>query len=279
MPAAPLRVLVTGASRGIGASVARRFARAGAHVALLARSHTRPAHSGLRGTLAAVAEEVDALGGYAYTARLDLRDDPSLVQQTVRRTIHALGGLDVLVNNASVLDVSPHPKASRLSLAMDANAKGTLAVSLECLSALRESGGSMVTLSPPIDLSHPQWIAAHPHYTISKYAMTLATLGFATDDRIRANCVWPRHTVATAATQRLEASGTLPHAHSRGRDPERLADNLYALARSQVSGHALLDDSIALLLDRPDLALPRTDAPLDAFVAEGVAARKAGKKT
>jgi citronellol/citronellal dehydrogenase len=252
--APPLRVLVTGASRGIGAAVARRYARDGAHVALLARSARAPSHSGLDGTLEAVARDVRRLGGTATVVPADLRE-PYGVHAAASAAVHALGGLDVLVNNGSALELSKRPKAKRAALVLDVNARGTLAVSLACAPALREAGGAMVTLSPPIDLARPEWIAAHPHYTVSKYAMTLATLGFAADG-VRANCLWPRHTVATAATAALEAR--VPGAHSRGRDVDLVAEAVRALARSTRSGEALYDDEV--------WAMPPTDAPLDLFV-------------
>lgn len=272
LSAQPLRVLITGASRGIGAAVARRFANENAHIALLARSSDRPAHSNLSGTLLEVAQDVEARGGSAWVFGMDMWDDPKLIRRQVHNAIGVLGGLDVLINNASALDVSCEPTAIKTSLVMDVNAKGTLSVCLECAPALRESVGSMVTLSPPIDLSRPDWIAAHPHYTISKYAMTMATLGFASDG-IRANCVWPRHTIATAATKRLETMGALPHAYTKGRDPKTLANIVYALAtQPHLSGHAMLDDEVAdRLVDfgftdtLVELILEDCDAPLDAF--------------
>ena len=246
------RVLVTGASRGIGAAVARRYAREGAIVALVARSRDAPVHAGLEGTLDEVARDVERLGGVAVPLVGNVRHDAYDVATSALR---ALGGLDVLVNNASALDLAHRPSAAKAALVLDVNARGTLLTSLACADALRESGGAMVTLSPPVNLAKPEWIAAHPHYTVSKYAMTLSTLAFA-QDGVRANCLWPRHTVATAATARLEAA--VPGAYSRGRAADLVAEAIYALAASPRSGEALFDDEV--------IDMPPTDAPLDLFV-------------
>lgn len=255
----PPRVLITGASRGIGAAVARCFARRhpGAHIALLARSASKPSHPALEGTLLDVARDCEALGAMALPIEMDLRGD---ARHAVRSAVHSFGGLDVLVNNASALNVSARPSEKQVSLVTDVNVKGTLAVSLACAEALRLSEGSMVTMSPPVDLDRPEWIAGHPHYTVSKYAMTMMTLGFAATG-IRANCLWPRYMVSTAATKTLEMAAGADGAYSRGRPPEDVADAIYALATSDLSGHALYDDEAY-----PDMPPPPKGAPLDAFV-------------
>lgn len=251
-----MRVLVTGASRGIGAAVARRVALqypGKARIGLLARSMRHPSHAGLEGTLEGVAQELRSLGAKeVHVERADLKDADETSRAT-QRLVEALGGkLDLLVNNASALDLHRRPTPKQAGLVLDVNVKGTLAVSLACADALR--GGAMVTLSPPLSERY-DWIADHPHYTVSKYAMTTMTLGFSADG-VRANTLWPRHTVATAATERLEA--VVEGAHSKGRHPDDVALAVLSLAASKRTGEMLFDDEVA--------PLAPTEAPLDLFV-------------
>ena len=254
-----MRAIVTGASRGIGAAVARRLARVpGAKIALLARSLDAPSHRTLEGTLDEVAADVRELGATAVPIAVDLRDAHEAAC-AVHTALQAFGGgrLDLLVNNASALDLQRRPPPARTSLVIDVNARGTLAVALACANTLKASGGAMVTLSPPVRLDKPEWIASHPHYTLSKYAMTLATLGFAADG-VRANTLWPRRTVATAATRSLE--DVLEGAFTRGRHPDDVARAVHSLALSDRRGECLFDDEV--------VHMPNSDAPLDLFCEE-----------
>lgn len=250
-----MRVIITGASRGIGAAAARMFAakHPEAKIGLIARSLKKPAHEGLEGTLTSVAHDVQALGGIPLAMETDMRDSES-VTRSIKTIVDAFGGLDVLVNNASALDLTHRPKAKQIKLVTDVNLLGTMQVSLSCLPALREAKGSVVTVSPPIDLRNRRWISDHPHYTISKYGMTLMSLGLAED--VRSNTLWPRHTVATHATLRLESE--VPGAYSKGRTAEEFAECIYDLAVSGLSGETLLDDEVR--------QLGSTEAPLDLFV-------------
>jgi citronellol/citronellal dehydrogenase len=251
------RVLVTGASRGIGRATALRFAAEGASVALLARSHSAPVHRFLEGSLCEVARDVEALGGSALPLACDLRDTAA-TQRAIRTVLDAWGGeLDVLVNNASALDLAHTPTPKQASLVLDVNARGTLVAALECERALRATGGAMVTLSPPVDLRHAVRIAAHPHYTLSKYAMTMVALGMA-ERGIASNSLWPRHLIATAATASLERR--VPGAHSKGRAPSEFADVVYALAHSERTGQMLYDDEV--------LPMPATEALRDPVFAD-----------
>lgn len=253
-----MRVLVTGASRGIGAAVARAFARAhgpDCSVALLARSLAVPSHDGLAGTLADTARDVEAHGARAVAFGVDFRDGER-VRGAVRDAVHELGGLDVLVNNASALWARPRVSPKTMDLMLHVNTRSTLVCLQECADALEASEGAVVSLSPPVRPGRLEWLADHPAYTVSKYGMTLATLSAATD-RVRANCLWPRHLVATAATRSLES--VVPGAFTKGRPPDDVARAVHSLAlRRDLNARTLLDDEV--------LALPPTEAPLDAFV-------------
>ena len=271
-----MRVLITGASRGLGAATAFRFVRRfpGARLALLARSLDAPVSDQLQGDLRRIARDAEALGAeVAVPMALDLRAPCEVISETVHAALDALRDdaadlrrLDVLVNNASALDTTRRPTPKRTQLVLDVNARGTLAVSLACAPALQAADGAVVTLSPPVNLQQLQWLGQHPHYTVSKYAMTLSTLAMA-GNGLRANCVWPRYTAATAATKRLEREGVLANAYSCGRPAEEVAEAIVTLSQQSRVGECLFDDEVCTLPPAP------LGAPLDAFVltSEGTA--------
>jgi citronellol/citronellal dehydrogenase len=256
-----MRVLITGASRGLGAAVARLFARRGGSgtvMALLGRSLSNPSHPALQGTLLETAQDVTSHGAVALPFQVDLRDGKECTE-VVSTAVEVMGGLDVLIHNASALHIASSLK--RMDLLYQVNTRATLLCLDVCRPHLEASSGSVVTLAPPIDLARHDWIAAHPAYTLSKYSMTLATLGCAASPRVRANCVWPRHTVATAATKRLEVDVGFEYAHTRGRDPHQVAEAVYSLAtHPSLTGKTLFDDEV--------LCLAPTSAPLDVFASQ-----------
>ena len=256
-----MRVIVTGASRGLGAAVASIFARRykeTAAIALLGRSLSNPAHEGLEGTLLETAAAVQAHGATALPIQVDARCGEEC-KSAIEMAARAMGGVDVLVNNASALYLGETLPVKQMDLLYYVNTRGTLLCMDACKPYLEESSGSIVTLSPPIRMSRLDWIAPAPAYTISKYSMTLATFGHASET-VRANCLWPRYTVATAATRRLEAMG-FEGAFSKGRDPDEVAEAVLELAvRPTTNARAWFDDEV--------LPLPPTDAPLDVFAVE-----------
>ena len=260
-----MRVLVTGASRGIGRAIATRFAeRYGSDliVGLMARSGTAPVHWSLEGSLRDTARDVSFHGSAAFQFPTDLRDVSS-VRSSISHFLHSAGGLDVLVNNASALVPNPRTQAvdKSMSLLYEVNTRGTMVCLDACRDALRDSSGSVVTVSPPIRMGRLDWLCQYGvPYTVSKYSMTLATLAEAQVDGVRANCIWPRHMVATAATERLEQLGVVPKAHTHGRDAAVFADAVLRLAVDDPGRNAqcVFDDDVLP-------SLPRTDAPLDAY--------------
>lgn len=256
-----MRVLITGASRGIGAAIARTFAQrhgASAQLALLGRSDDTPSHPSLEGTLQDTAEAVRRHGARAFTAPVDMQHGDALCT-ALKRCMEDLGGLDVLVNNASVLWIDKVASPRQMDLVHAVNTRGTMLCLQTCAEALADSerGGSVVTLSPPVRLGRLDWVTPHVPYTLSKYSMTIATLG-AASDRVRANCLWPKRTVATAATQRLEP--WMPGAFSKGRSPDLVAEAVHRLATELTCNACTLLDEEVL----PDM--PGQEAPLDAFV-------------
>lgn len=261
-----MRVLITGASRGIGRAIATRFAeRYGSNliVGLLARSGEAPMHASLQGSLRDVAHDVSSYGSVALQFPTDLRDTSS-VRASISQFLNAAGGLDVLVNNASALVPNPRKQVEdkSMSLLYEVNTRGTMVCLDACRDTLAKSdAGSIVTVSPPIRLGRLDWLRTYGvPYTISKYSMTLATLAEARADGVRANCIWPRHMIATAATERLEQMGIVPNAHSHGRDATLFADAAVRLAVDDIDRNAecVFDDDVF-----PSLA--NTNAPLDAY--------------
>lgn len=259
--APPLRVLVTGASRGIGRAVAAVFAQklgAGVSVALLGRSLREPSHAKLRGTLQEAAAEVESHGAIAIPVQADLADGPS-TEAALQAAITSLRGLDVLVNNASVLVTDPTPPRRHIDLMHAVNTRGTLLALHAARPFLQASGGTVVTMSPPADVaSRRSNVSPHAAYTLSKISMTLATLA-ENDWGVRANCLWPARTVATAATRLLEQRGN-EGVYSRGRRAEDVAAVVYELAvrRRDLRGQALLDEEL--------VDMRATAAPKDLFV-------------
>jgi citronellol/citronellal dehydrogenase len=196
-------LFITGASRGIGRAIALRAARDGANIVLAAKT-TEP-HPKLSGTIHTVAAEIDAAGGKALPLQVDVREENQIFD-AVNKTVETFGGIDILVNNASAISLTnaqtTPPK--RFDLMLNINARGSYACAYACIPHLKNAANPhILTLSPPINLK-PKWFKNHTAYTISKYAMSMVTLGLAAelaDLGIAANSLWPRTTIATAAVE------------------------------------------------------------------------------
>lgn len=225
-PLAGKTLLMSGGSRGIGLAIALRAARDGANIALLAK--TDQPHPKLEGTVHTAAAEIVAAGGRALPIVGDVRDDDSITE-AVLKTQGEFGGIDIVVNNASAIDLSGTLELAtkRFDLMQAVNVRGTFLLSRAALPHLREAENPhILSLSPPLNLS-PKWLGAHTGYTLAKYGMTMATLGIAAefaDDGIAANTLWPRTTIATAAVQ-YSLGGDRMMAASR--TPEIYADAAY----------------------------------------------------
>lgn len=248
-------VLVTGASRGLGAAFAKRVAKAGAHVVLTGRSLGWPSHRRLVGTLEEVAGDITAEGGAASAHSLDVRDAGQM-RSVVDTVVERHGRLDVLVNNASAIHIDETPSIAHVDLMRNVNCRGTLLMNLTCLEHLSRVDGQILTLSPPIDDSRlAHWLQQAPAYAATKYAMTMNTLGFS--HRVRANCIWPKRTIATAATAMLEDKTKVPF-HSKGRNPTYFAEAMMKALELRTSGQVFLDEDLVPNGDE--------DAPMDMFV-------------
>ncbi|MBA2792399.1 MAG: NAD(P)-dependent oxidoreductase [Thermoleophilaceae bacterium] len=265
-------VIMSGGSRGIGLAIAKRVAREGAKVALIAK--TDEPHPKLPGTIHTAAEEIEQAGGEALPIVGDVREADQ-VEAAVRRTAEHFGQIDIVVNNASAINLSPisdlEPK--RYDLMMDVNARGTFLLTRAALPHLRESGHAHVlTLSPPLS-ADPKWLRGHAPYTLSKMGMTMLTLGLAADEAesgVAANCLWPRTLIATAAVQNLLGGD---EAMRRARTPDIYADSAAeVLSRDprECTGNAFIDDEVLAEAGITDLsgyaASDGADLQLDLFV-------------
>jgi len=196
-------VLLSGGSRGIGLAIALRCAADGANIAILAKTDTP--HPKLEGTVHTAAEAIEAAGGRALPIVGDVRNDDD-VTAAVLKTQGEFGGIDVVINNASVIDLSGSLdlSAKKYDLMQGVNVRGTFMLSRAAVPILREAENPhILSLSPPLNLS-PRWLGGHTGYTLAKYGMTMATLGIGAEfakDGIAANTLWPRTTIATAAVQ------------------------------------------------------------------------------
>ncbi|CDJ99889.1 Dehydrogenase with different specificities [Microbacterium sp. C448] len=219
-------ILMSGGSRGIGLAIALRAAADGANIALLAKTDTPHPH--LEGTVHSAAERIREAGGQALPIVGDVRNDDDITE-AVLKTTGEFGGIDIVVNNASAIDLSGSLDLSpkKYDLMQDVNVRGTFMLSRAAVPLLRESGNPhILSLSPPLNPS-PRWLGAHTGYTLSKFGMTMVTLGLAAEfapDGIAANTLWPRTTIATAAVQNLLGGDRVMAA---SRTPEIYADAAY----------------------------------------------------
>lgn len=239
-------LIMSGGSRGIGLAIALRAARDGANVVLLAK--TAEPHPKLEGTVHTAAAQVEEAGGRALAVVGDVRNDDD-VARAVMAAVDRFGGLDIVVNNASALDLRSTREIDmkKYDLMQDINARGTFLLSKTALPHLEQSDHPHVlTLSPPLDL-RPQWAGSYLAYTMAKYGMSLVTLGLAEELReagIAANSLWPRTTIATAAIANLLGGD---EAVAGSRTPEIMSDAAYAvLVRDPRSctGNFFLDDEV-----------------------------------
>ncbi len=239
-------IFITGASRGIGKAIALKLAAEGANIIIAAKSVTE--NPKLGGTIYSAAEELEAAGGKALAIPCDIRDEEQ-VMQAVAAGVKQYGGIDVLINNASAINLSGTEamEMKRFDLVHSINVRGTFMVTKACISHLRQSANPhILTLSPPLGLK-PQWLGPHIAYTISKYDMSLMTLGWAaefSEAGIAANALWPVTTIATAAVQNLLGGDYLIN---RSRKPEILADAAHWILSQpsrECTGNLFLDEKV-----------------------------------
>ncbi len=248
MTLAGKRIFITGGSRGIGLAIALRAAADGASIAIAAK--TSDPNPKLPGTIHTAAAEIEAAGGKALAIQCDLRDELQ-IEAAVSQAAEAFGGIDILINNASAINLTrtDATPAKRFDLMFDVNVRGTFLTSQAALPHLRKSGAEgrnphILNLSPPLSMK-PIWFKNHVAYTMAKYGMSMCVLGMAEEfkrDGIAVNALWPRTVIDTAALQMIPGIDALA-----GRKPEILADAAYIIFNrpaAECTGNFFVDDDL-----------------------------------
>lgn len=243
-------IFITGGSRGIGLAIAKRLAQDGANIVIAAKT-TEP-NPKLPGTIYSAAKEIEASGGQCLPLQVDIREEEQ-VQDAVAKTLARFGGIDVLLNNASAINLTPteHTPMKRFDLMFGVNVRGTFLCTQACLPALKASAQAgrnphVLTLSPPLNLQ-TKWFAPHVAYSMAKYGMSLCVLGHAEEFMpygIAVNALWPRTVIDTAALQMIP--GVKPE-HCR--TTEILSDAAYLILGKESrapgnSGNFYLDEEV-----------------------------------
>lgn len=244
-PLADRTVILSGGSRGIGLAIATSAGRCGANIVILAKTDVPDPR--LPGTVHTAVEQVESVGGRAVAVVGDVRQEED-VQRAVSTAVERFGGIDIVVNNASAIALAGTEElpVKRFDLMQDINVRGTFLLTQACLPHLRKAAEAHVmTLAPPLNLT-PRWLGAHPAYTLSKYGMTLLSLGWAAefaDTGIAFSCLWPETYIATAAVANLGADGELIGARS----PDIMADaavEILSRPSSEVTGRCFIDADV-----------------------------------
>jgi len=248
MTLAGKKIFITGGSRGIGLAIALRAAADGASIAIAAK--TSDPNPKLPGTIHTAAAEIEVAGGKALAIQCDLRDELQ-IEAAVNQAAEAFGGIDILVNNASAINLTrtDATPAKRFDLMFDVNVRGTFLTSQAALPHLRKSGAEgrnphILNLSPPLSMK-PVWFKNHVAYTMAKYGMSMCVLGMAEEfkrDGIAVNALWPRTVIDTAALQMIPGIDALA-----GRKPEILADAAYVIFNrpaAECTGNFFVDDEL-----------------------------------
>jgi citronellol/citronellal dehydrogenase len=251
------KIFITGGSRGIGLAIALRAARDGASIAIAAK--TSDPNPKLPGTIHTAAEEIRAAGGTALPIQCDLRDE-NQIADAIAQTAAEFGGIDILINNASAINLTPTEAtpAKRFDLMFDVNVRGTFLTSQAAIPHLRASAEAgrnphILTLSPPLSMK-AKWFQHHVAYTMAKYGMSMCVLGMSEEFRktgIAVNALWPRTAIDTAALQMIPGIDT-----AACRTPEILADAAYVILNrpsKETTGNFFVDDEVLASVGVTDL--------------------------
>ena len=241
-------VFITGASRGIGKAIALRLAGEGANIVIAAKSIRE--NEKLGGTIFSAAEEVEKAGGKALAVQCDIRFEDQ-INNAVAKAIETFGGIDIVVNNASAISLTPteQTEPKRFDLMHGINVRGTFFVTKACIPFLKKSSNAhILTLSPPLNMN-PKWLAGHLAYTLTKYNMSMMAIGWAAELKqynIASNALWPRTTIDTAAVRNLLGGEALA---SMSRVPQILADAafyIFSKPSLQCTGNCFIDEDVLI---------------------------------
>jgi citronellol/citronellal dehydrogenase len=275
MSLAGKKIFITGGSRGIGLAIAIRAAKDGAMIAIAAK--TSEPNPKLPGTIHTAASEITAAGGRALAIQCDLRDE-NQISAAVDQAAKEFGGIDILINNASAINLTPtlQTPAKRFDLMFDVNVRGTFLTSQAVLPHLQESAKDgrnphILTLSPPLSMK-AKWFRNHVAYTMAKYGMSMCVLGMAEEfkrEKIAVNALWPRTAIDTAALAMIPGVDT-----AACRTPEILADAAYIILNREsasCSGNFFVDDEVLASegitdLEKYSVVPGTTDFLLDFFL-------------
>jgi len=239
-------VFITGASRGIGKAIALKLAADGANIVVASKSVTEDPRLG--GTIFSAAEEIEQAGGKALPIQLDIRDEAAS-QQAIAKAAEHFGGIDILINNASAINLLPTEKTEpkRYDLMHDINVRGTFFLCQAAIPFLKKSTNAhILNLSPPINME-AKWFAKHLSYTMSKYNMSMIAFGLSAElkqYRIAANTLWPKTTIATAAVNNLLGGEMLMN---MSRTPQIVADAAWHILQQpsdKCTGNFFIDEEV-----------------------------------
>ncbi len=262
-------LFITGASRGIGLAIAKRAATDGANIAIAAK--TDKPHPKLEGTIYTAAEEIEKAGGHALPLVVDVRDETQ-VADAMEKTAEQFGGIDILVNNASAIQLTGTLATAmkRYDLMHSVNTRGTFLCSKTAIPYLKNAENPHVlNLSPPLDM-RPRWFGPHVAYTMAKYGMSMCVLGMAAEfrsDGIAFNALWPRTAIATAAVRNLLGGDAMMQ---QSRTPEIMADAAHVIVTRparEFSGNFCIDDVVLREAGVTDFSVYRVD-PSKPLVAD-----------
>ncbi|MFD3394754.1 NAD(P)-dependent oxidoreductase [Aquirufa sp. OSTEICH-129V] len=257
-------VFITGSSRGIGLEIAKKLASLGANIIIAAK--TAEPHPKLQGTIFSAAEEIERLGGRALPCMVDIRDE-NQVFEAVNQAVATFGGIDILINNASAIQLTGtlETEMKRFDLMHGVNARGTFLVSKACLPHLMKSANPHVlTLSPPLNFE-ARWFKHHVAYSMAKFGMSLVTLGMSAEfeGKVAFNSLWPRTIIATAAIEFAVGNADMMR---NARKPSIMADAAAVILsrdHKTCTGHYFIDDAVLAEEGITDFSAYKVDPTVD----------------